>query len=52
MDSTESHVPSEVQVRKSHSLRLAALAVEVRTAKFGHFDKVIASLDKMVQVTF
>jgi len=40
----------KVQVRKSHSLRLAALAVEVRTVKFGHFDKVIASLDKMVQV--
>jgi len=37
------------QVRKAHSFRLAALAVEVRTAKVGHFDKVIGEIDKMIQ---
>merc|ERR1719453_2839740 len=35
---------------RSHSLRLASLAAEVRTAKVGHFDKVIAAIDKMIQV--
>merc|ERR1712232_1314577 len=37
------------QVKKHHSIRLAALAVEIRTSKSGHFDKVIASIDKMIQ---
>jgi len=37
------------QVRKSHSVRLAVLAVEVRSAKVGHFDKVIAAIDEMIQ---
>jgi len=36
------------QVRKSHSVRLAALAVEIRTAKAGHFDAVIGAIDKML----
>merc|ERR1719316_2309648 len=31
----------KVQVKKSHSIRLAALAVEIRTSKAGHFDKDI-----------
>merc|ERR1719453_2311532 len=35
---------------RSHSLRLASLAAEVRTAKVGHFDKVIAAIDQMIQV--
>jgi len=35
---------------KTHSLRLAALAVQVREAKVGHFDKVLAAIDAMVQV--
>jgi len=34
---------------KAHSLRLAQLAVSVRNAKSGHFDKVIASIDKIIQ---
>jgi len=35
-------------VRQAHSLRLAALAVQVRTAKAGHFDKVIKAIDNML----
>jgi len=35
--------------RQSKSLRLAALAVEVRQAKVGHFDKVIKAIDNMVK---
>jgi len=34
---------------KAHSLRLASLAVAVRTAKTGHFDKVLVAIDAMVQ---
>jgi len=37
------------QLKKSHSIRLAALAVEIRTTKAGHFDKVIGAIDKMIQ---
>jgi len=37
------------QVRKTHSMRLAALAVSVRTAKFGHFEKVIGAIDGVIQ---
>jgi len=33
---------------KSHSLRLAMLAVHTRTAKSGHFDVVITQIDNMV----
>jgi len=34
---------------RSHSLRLAALASELRAAKVGHFDKVIAAIDEMIK---
>jgi len=37
------------QATKAHSLRLAQLAASVRNAKSGHFDKVIASIDKIIQ---
>merc|ERR1712194_931428 len=37
------------QATASHSLRLAALAVKVRTAKVGHFDKVVESITTMIQ---
>jgi len=37
------------QATKAHSLRLASLASMVRTAKVGHFDKVIAAIDDMIQ---
>merc|ERR1719316_1476216 len=37
------------QVKKSHSIRLAALAVEIRTSKAGHFDDVIKAIDEMIQ---
>jgi len=37
------------QATKAHSLRLAQLAVSVRNAKSGHFDKVIASINKIIQ---
>merc|ERR1719487_1996831 len=39
----------KVQVRKEHSIRLAAMAAQVRTAKVGHFGEVIASIDKLTQ---
>jgi len=39
----------KTQVKKSRSLRLAALAVKVRTAKVGHFDEVIKSIDDMIK---
>merc|ERR1719327_2388624 len=39
----------KVQVKKSHSVRLAALAVRIRTAKFGHFEDVIKSIDEMLK---
>jgi chromosome segregation ATPase len=34
--------------QKSHSYRLAALAAEVRTKTGGHFDEVIATIDKLL----
>lgn len=37
------------QVRQTRSLRLAALAVKVRTAKAGHFDEVITAIDNMIK---
>jgi len=37
------------QATKTHSLRLAQLAASVKLAKSGHFDKVIASIDKIIQ---
>jgi hypothetical protein len=39
----------KAQVQKTHSMRLAALAVRVRTAKFGHFDEVIKAIDEMIK---
>jgi len=38
----------KAQVKKAHSIRLAALAVSIRSAKAGHFDKVIGAIDKML----
>ena len=37
------------QATKAHSLRLAQLAASVRNTKSGHFDKVIASINKIIQ---
>jgi hypothetical protein len=39
----------KAQVKKSQSVRLAALAVQIRTAKYGHFDEVIKAIDEMVK---
>jgi chromosome segregation ATPase len=39
----------KAQVKRSHSVRLAALAVRIRTAKFGHFEPVIKAIDEMLQ---
>merc|ERR1719194_50476 len=45
---TKAYNALKAQVKKTHSIRLAALAVEIRTAKFGHFEDVIKSIDKML----
>jgi len=37
------------QATKTHSLRLAQVAASIRTTKSGHFDKVIASINDMIQ---
>jgi len=39
----------KAEVKKSHSVRLAALAVKIRSAKVGHFDKVIGAIDDMLK---
>jgi peptidoglycan hydrolase CwlO-like protein len=39
----------KAQVKKSHSIRLAALAVQIRTTKAGHFDEVIKAIDEMIK---
>jgi len=39
----------KTQATKSMSLRLAMLAVSVRTAKAGHFDKVLTAIDGMMK---
>jgi len=39
----------KASLKKSHSVRLAALAVEIRATKAGHFDKVIGAIDKMLE---
>merc|ERR1719146_297586 len=39
----------KAQAKKSHSLRLAALAATIRTMGHGHFDKVIKKIDEMIQ---
>merc|ERR1719343_1175298 len=38
----------KAQATTAHSLRLAALAVQVRMAKVGHFEKVLISIDEMI----
>merc|ERR1719240_181311 len=38
----------KAQAKKSHSMRLAAIAVQIRTAKFGHFEDVIKAIDEMI----
>lgn len=38
----------KVRASQSHSLRLAAVAAQVRMAKVGHFDKVIKSIDDLI----
>merc|ERR1719271_215430 len=37
------------QVKKSHNIRLAALAVQIRSSKAGHFDEVIKAIDEMLK---
>jgi len=37
------------QATSTHSLRLAQLAVSVKNSKSGHFDKVIADIDEIMQ---
>merc|ERR1719364_616429 len=39
----------KAQVKKTHSIRLAALAVQVRTSKAGHFDEVMKAIDEMIK---
>jgi hypothetical protein len=39
----------KTQAQKAKSVRLAALAVEIRTAKYGHFDEVIKAIDEMLK---
>lgn len=38
----------KAQASQSNSLRLAALAMQIRAAKVGHFDKVITAIDEML----
>merc|ERR1712232_1399809 len=38
----------KAQIKKTHSVRLAALAVQIRSAKFGHFEGVIKAIDEML----
>jgi hypothetical protein len=38
----------KARAAKSHSLRLAALAAQVRLAKAGHFEKVLGAIDKLI----
>merc|ERR1719359_1701894 len=39
----------KAQVKQSHSIRLAALAVQIRTSKAGHFDEVMKAIDEMIK---
>merc|ERR1719217_943534 len=39
----------KAQVKKSHSIRLPALAVQIRSSKAGHFDEVIKAIDEMLK---
>jgi len=47
--SNRAYLAIRTQVRKTRSVRLAALAVQVRNAKAGHFDKVIGAIDGVIQ---
>merc|ERR1719253_1021003 len=38
----------ELHARQTHSLRLASLAVDVKMQASGHFDKVIATIEKLL----
>jgi len=38
------------QASKSHSLRLAQLAVSIRSSKSGHFDQVMAEINEVIQM--
>merc|ERR1712216_749474 len=46
---TRAYNALKAQVKNSHSIRLAQLAVEIHTTKAGHFDKVIKSIDDMMK---
>merc|ERR1719421_2854467 len=46
---TKAYNVLKTQAKKSHSLRLAALAATIRTNGHGHFDKVIKKIDEMIQ---
>jgi len=45
----KAYLAIRAEARKTKSLRLASLAANVRLAKVGHFDKVIKSIDDMIQ---
>jgi hypothetical protein len=51
MSAPASHAYSVLkkEAAKSHSLRLAMIAVNIRNAKSGHFDQVIASIETIMQ---
>lgn len=38
----------QAQARRVHSVRLAAIAMSVKTSKVGHFDEVITAIEKMI----
>lgn len=50
VDMDKLYMKLKAQATKSHSLRLAALAAEVRMSKSGHFDVVIKAIDDLVVV--
>jgi hypothetical protein len=45
---TSAYASLRAVAAETHSLRLASLAVQVREAKVGHFDKVIKAIDDMI----
>jgi hypothetical protein len=49
LPAAKAYTALRAQVVKSHSVRLAALAVRVRTLKFGHFEEVIKAIDDMIK---
>eukprot|EP00403_Amphidinium_massartii_P014650 CAMPEP_0178411228 /NCGR_PEP_ID=MMETSP0689_2-20121128/21386_1 /TAXON_ID=160604 /ORGANISM="Amphidinium massartii, Strain CS-259" /LENGTH=716 /DNA_ID=CAMNT_0020032427 /DNA_START=53 /DNA_END=2203 /DNA_ORIENTATION=+ len=46
----EAYEALKAQASKAHSLRLARMAATISTTKVGHFDKVLAAIDEMIQV--